>query len=166
MEEEFRDILGYEGLYQVSNLGIIKSLERIDSNGHKQGNLILIPKINKRGYFKVELCKNGKRKTREIHQLVAIAFLNHIPNGHEIVINHKNEIKIDNRLDNLELCSHRYNDIYSRENKTGFTGVSKSNKKYIANITINNKKIYLGTFNTPEEASNAYQEAYKKIENK
>lgn len=158
--EEFRDIPGYEGIYQVSDLGRVKSLKR-------KGNLnekILNGTINSIGYLQVSLGKQFK-----IHQLVAMAFLGHKPNGNmKIIINHKNEIKTDNNVENLELCSVRYNNIYSRKNSTGYTGVSKNCKKYKASIIIDGKNKYLGNFKTPEDASqayqNAYQNAYKKIE--
>lgn len=107
MIEIWKDIEGYEGFYQVSNLGNVRSL-----NWGKQGyvrNLYL--KHHPRGYRQVELVKNGKRKMLTVHRLVAQAF---IPNPDGLTsINHKDEDKTNNRVENLEWCDKRYNFWYS-----------------------------------------------------
>lgn len=111
MEEIWKDIDGYEGLYQVSNLGNVRSL-----NWRKRGiarNLYL--KKQNRGYLHVELAKDGKRKAFTVHRLVANAFLEN-PNGHPI-INHKDENKQNNNVENLEWCSISYNVRYSMEKR-------------------------------------------------
>jgi hypothetical protein len=72
--EEFRDIKGYEGLYQISNLGRVKSL-------HFKKEVVLVKAIHRTGYFKINLSKDNKRKTRLVHQLVAESFLNHVRSG-------------------------------------------------------------------------------------
>ena len=83
MEEVFKDIPGYEGIYQVSNLGRVKSLARFrfnkDSNKAKTKikEKIISSNINKFGYYTIRLLKDGERKNYKTHQLVAIAFLNH-----------------------------------------------------------------------------------------
>ena len=107
--EIFKPILGYEYIYEVSNLGRIISLER--KVKHSNNNFkILKQKILKqslcKGYLQVNLAKEGKVTKRTIHQLVAVAFLNHTPNGYKTVVDHKNNIKTDNRLDNLQLLPH------------------------------------------------------------
>lgn len=104
-KEIFKDIPGYEGLYQVSNLGRIKSLY----NYKRDGNNILVPKI-KRGYYQVGLRKNGIRKWHNIHRLIAQTFISN-PNNYPVV-NHKNEDKLDNRIENLEWCTISYNNCY------------------------------------------------------
>jgi hypothetical protein len=93
--EEFKDIIRYEGLYQVSNLGRVKSLRR---------NKILSPS-KECGYLKTTLRKDGKQRKLAIHQLVAMAFLGHEPCGHELVVNHINKNKLDNRVENLKIKS-------------------------------------------------------------
>lgn len=109
VEEIWVDIKGYEGLYQVSNLGRVKSLERIDSLGHKRKEKIFKPQKNK-GYLRVSLWKDGKGKKYSIHRLVAIAF---IPNPDNLPeVNHKDENKFNNNVDNLEWCTVAYNNTY------------------------------------------------------
>lgn len=109
-KEIWVDIKEYEGLYQISNLGKVKSLKRKTTNQHCKENKILKNNFDKDGYLQVRLSKNGKAKTKRVHQLVAEAF---IPNPNNFnSINHKNEIKNDNRVENLEWCSVAYNNAY------------------------------------------------------
>ena len=85
--EEFVDIPGYEGKYQASNLGRIKSLERLSSTFQQVKEKILKQIIDKNGYYRTSLCKNGKVKYYQTHRLIAMAFLKHIPDGFNLVIN-------------------------------------------------------------------------------
>lgn len=102
MEEIFVPIKGYEGLYEVSNLGRIKSF--------KNGSQILKPVITKKGYFTIVLCLNGVPKRFLIHRLVAQAF---IPNPDNLpFVNHKDEVKTNNVVTNLEWCTAKYNSNY------------------------------------------------------
>ena len=104
--EEFRDIPGYEGLYEVSNLGRVRSLET---------ERILKPSKNTCGYLFVSLYKNGIKKAVRIHRLVALAF---IPNPDNLpCINHKDEDKTNNTVDNLEWCDDKYNANYGTRNE-------------------------------------------------
>lgn len=105
--EEFRDIIGYEGLYQVSNLGRVKSLRR---------NKFLSPS-KEHGYLKTSLCKDGKQRKFAIHQLIAMAFLGHVPCGHKLVVDHINDDKLDNRLENLQVITNKENIVKSINNK-------------------------------------------------
>lgn len=107
MREIWKDIPGYEGLYRVSNLGNVKSLNWRNTGEAK--NLYLKP--HRRGYLQVELAKNGIKKCFVVHRLVATAFL---PNDDLLPqVNHKDENKKNNRADNLEWCTQSYNAIYS-----------------------------------------------------
>ena len=101
--EEWRPVVGYEGLYEVSNLGRIKSL----GNDKTRKEKILSQYENKNGYLYVNLCKDGKVKNCRVNRLVGNAFIEN-PNNYPCY-NHKNEIKTDNRAENLEPCTHKYN---------------------------------------------------------
>lgn len=103
--EEWRDIKGYDGKYQISNTGRVKSIDYRNTGTSKELSL----KCN-RGYFEVELCKDGKGKFFKVHRLVAIAFL---PNPQNLpCVNHKDENPSNNHVDNLEWCTPRYNSTY------------------------------------------------------
>ena len=112
IKEEWKPVEGYEGLYEVSNLGQVRSY----SNRH--GGLLKYPKLLKidvssgTGYGCVTLCKNNKVKRVPIHRLVALAFIPN-PNNYPCV-NHKDEIRTNNKVDNLEWCTHLYNNSYSK----------------------------------------------------
>ena len=110
MENEiWKDIEGYEGLYQVSNLGRVKSLARKTGNQYNKEN-ILSKERTRKGYYRVQLTKNKEHKHYPIHRLVAIAF---IPNPDNLpCVNHKDENKGNNCVWNLEWCSKKYNNIY------------------------------------------------------
>ena len=124
MEEEWRDIKGYEGVYQVSNFGRVKSCERevhfVKNTGTKFTKhfreRILSPNLSTPGYLTVMLykdnCNGGPKQSRrlQIHRLVAEAF---IPNPNNYPqINHKDEDKSNNCVDNLEWCTRKYNMNY------------------------------------------------------
>lgn len=165
MKEIFKDIPGYEGIYQVSDLGRVKSLERKAWNGNGYRLIkerILKPSSNKNnGYLYVVLRKEENPKTFSIHKLVAVVFLNHIPNGHNIVVDHKDNDKANNRKDNLQIITQRKNTSKDKKNKTSkYTGVSwhKRRKKWLTHIRINGKVKHLGYFTNEEDAVGAYQE--------
>ena len=104
--EEWRDIEGYEGLYQVSNLGRVKSLR----NNKTRKEKILKVKKNTTGYLYFSLYKNNVGKNYLLHRLVAEAFLEN-PNNYPC-INHKDENKEKNNVNNLEWCTYLYNSNY------------------------------------------------------
>lgn len=101
--EIYKDIEGYEGLYQISNEGRVKSIRF----GKER---LLKPKTERKGYLRVDLSKDGKQKSCLVHRLVAMAF---IPNHTNLPqVNHKDEDKTNNRVDNLEWCDCTYNNNY------------------------------------------------------
>lgn len=108
MDEVWKPIKGYEGCYEISNLGRVKSLARKVKSGRITKEIILVPIRNSHGYLQVDLCLNGKMKHHKIHRLVAEAF---IPQNNETkeTVNHKDYNKSNNRVDNLEWLSNREN---------------------------------------------------------
>ena len=170
-EEIWKDVPNYDGLYQVSSLGNVKSLSRHAK--HPKGGISLLkerflkPSINNK-YLLVGLCKNGKRKVFRVHQLVAMSFLNHVPNGHEIVVDHINNNKLDNRLENLQIITNRENVSKDKKGCTSkYTGVSwcKKHKKWVCFIRYKGKKINLGSYICELDASKSYIDKLKEIKN-
>lgn len=104
MDEIWRDIEGYEGIYQISNKGRVKSL-------YKGSERILKPWNNGRGYYCIILCNDNVKKTFLLHRLVAQAFIPNLYNLSEV--NHKDENKLNNCVVNLEWCTRQYNVDYS-----------------------------------------------------
>ncbi len=160
MENEvWKDIPNYEGLYQASNLGNIKSLPKKWISGKnliKQHNGCLIKQRVPKSisYYVVSLRLNNKAKTYTVHQLVAMAFLNHIPCGHKLVVDHINNDKLDNRAENLQIVTSRFN---LNKSTTSSLNLPKNIKKnrygFRVVFGINGKKdIGFGTFKTIDEA--------------
>lgn len=110
-KEIWLPIRGYEGLYEVSSFGKVRSL-----NYHRTGKTkVLNPGENGCGYFKVVLCKNRRVKQYLVHRLVAEAF---IPNWFDYSeVNHRDENKTNNHIDNLEWCDSKYNNNYGSRNQ-------------------------------------------------
>jgi hypothetical protein len=131
--EIWKDINGYEGLYQVSNLGNVKSLDRVIWNGHAHHlhkGRVMKPKGNR--YKDVILCKEGKGKKHYVHRLVALEFIPNTLNKAEV--NHKNGIKEDNRLDNLEWSTSKENKKHAWDNGyyevRDMSGINNPNYKH------------------------------------
>lgn len=111
--EVWKDIENYEGLYQVSNLGRVRSLDREDAQGRRIKGTVLAGSLNGKGYRKISLCRDGDVKNNLTHRLVAKAFLDNPNNLPEV--NH--EDKENNAVSNLEWCTSRYNIMYGTRNK-------------------------------------------------
>ena len=141
MKEIWKDIKGYEGLYQVNNYGKIKSLYNYRGKGN-----ILKSRI-KKDYYTIGLRKNNKRKWYSIHRLVAQAF---IPNPNNLpVVNHKDENKLNNNVDNLEWCTVAYNNNYGiRQEK-----VKNTNKLKKEVCKLNKNGEILDVYKSIREAS-------------
>ena len=153
MEVTWKDIEGYEGLYQVSNTGKVKSLIK---------NIILKTDISS-GYPRVRLTKSdgSKRKLIFVHQLVAIAFLNHKIDGYNKVIDHIDENPLNNNVLNLRVVSQRDNIInHVKNNNKGFLlGVERIGRKYRGGISIKYDKIHFKVVETSKEAHEMYLKA-------
>lgn len=126
MEEIWKDVAGYEGYYQVSNLGRIR---------HIKFDRLLKLCCDSYGYLIVVLSKGGIHRTRTVHRLVAKAF---IPNESNYVqVNHKDENKQNNCVENLEWCDNKYNCNYGKRNKK----ISKKVSKNVIQLSTSGKKI-------------------------
>ena len=142
--EIWKDVIGYENLYQVSDLGNVKCLER---NGVKKGGRILKPSDNGVGYLKVVL-SNKESKTKYVHRLVYESFNNKNSEKGITAIDHINENKYDNRLCNLQLITQRENKIKSTINKLNKSNVYNINGKY--RVILYGK--HIGYYSTINEA--------------
>ena len=160
--EIWKSIKDYEGLYEVSNLGRVKSL----GNNKERKEKFLKHGVDKTGYYRVGLSKNNIAKTHKVHQLVAMAFLNHIPCGHKIVVDHINDDPLDNRVDNLQVVTQRFNACKTQGKYTSkYKGVCwhKTFNKWVSKITINSKNYHLGYFKCELAAHQSYQNKLKEI---
>jgi hypothetical protein len=152
--EIFKDTV-YEG-YQVSNFGNVKSVKF----GKER---ILKPGISGRDYYNVTLSINGKTKTFDIHQLVAIAFLGHTPNKGIVEVDHIDGNKFNNSVSNLQILSkeqHTRKDLFGKGVGTTW---DKHANKWISKIKINHKTIHLGLFINKQDAINLYNKAINNI---
>lgn len=170
MQEYWKDVVDFEGIYQVSNKG---NFRRNPLNPRKA----VYPKfINRLGYEYVSLCLKGVKTNKTIHQLVAAAFIPNFKYG--MHINHLDGIKTNNHLCNLELTNSVHNNTHAHTLTTTFKrGKSKyrnvsirldkrhKNQKpsYIAGIKINTERHYIGSFNDEIEAARAVDAYLDKI---
>ena len=159
VEEKFIEIKNFEGKYQISNLGNVKSL-----CWNKE---IIRKPFNTNGYWMVNLCLlNSKIKTLTIHRLIAEHFIENPEN--KPLVDHIDGNKLNNKLSNLRWATRNenmHNQKISKSNTTGFKGVTyyKPTKKFAAKIKIDNKTYYLGYFKTAKEASDVYEKKAKEM---
>lgn len=158
MKEVWKDVQGYEGLYQVSNQGRVKSLDRMEkwkgSVRRRKGRL-MATREDKDGYFVVGLRNGMGQITKRVHRLVAEAFL---PNPNSLPeVNHKDENKGNNHVDNLEWCNNKYNIHYG----TGIERRSKQKRKKVIQYDLDNKKI--NEFDSITEAANTIDKGTSRI---
>ena len=138
IDEIWKDIKGYEGIYQVSNLGRVRSLDRVNERGWKKKGILLKPKLKRDGYVDVHLSFKEKDKDQnlKIHRLVAETF---IPIPEELKkwygtqylqVNHKDENKQNNCVDNLEWCTAQYNSMWGTKRERQKEKIKKSVMQY------------------------------------
>jgi len=163
--EEWRDVVGYEGLYKVSDLGRIKSLCRLSVHNYPIKEIILKQGIDGM-YFAVTLCVNKTIKRIKVHQIVAESFLGHYRCGMLLVVDHIKtddpNNKLNNKPSNLRIVTNRVNSNRKHIKSTSsYTGVfwDKINKKWASSIVLNKKKVHLGFFLIESEASEYYENA-------
>lgn len=141
--EEWRDVVGYEGLYKVSNLGRVKSVVRKHSktkNQHTNNSRIIKQQLGNSGYLSVHVSANGKRALLLVHRQVCLAFCDNKENLP--CVNHKDENKLNNMVENLEFCTHKYNSNYGTRNDR-ILATLKSNSKYSKKVFQYTKKAEL-----------------------
>lgn len=147
MKEIWKDVVGYEGLYQVSNLGRVKSLNYNRTGKEK----IMKPISHKYGYLKVNLRKNNSEKKFLIHRLVAQAFL---PNPNNLPqVNHKDENPSNNIVTNLEYCDAKYNSNYGTRNEK--LSINLTNRKDLSKVVLQidkNTNVIINIFPSIREA--------------
>ena len=148
-------IEGYEDLYKIYENGEVEKY-------YKNGNTIILkPWIDIVGYKRVGLCKNGKRKNFRIHRLLALHFIDN-PNDY-LFVDHIDINKLNNNLENLRWVTQSINNRNKNNQGEYLKGVYKNDKKFVAQIRIDKKHIYLGIFETELEAHNCYMKEYNKI---
>ena len=151
-KEIFKDVPDYDGFYQVSNLGRVKTL--------RLGKERILKGYINDGYRHIHLSINGNQKAIKVSVLIAITFLNHIPCGNTIVVDHINNNRSDDRLINLQLITHRNNstkNIVRGSSKHIGVCWDKYANKWKAQIYFNKKRKHLGLYNTEIEAHYAYE---------
>lgn len=128
--EQWKDIVGFEGIYQISSLGRIKSLPGKDKSVRREK---ILKQKNKKGYFEVILWKNSKYSSFRVHRLVATHFINNHDNKPEV--NHIDGDRGNNRVENLQWCTSKENSYHSKH----ILGNSKviSSKKILELFKIN-----------------------------
>jgi hypothetical protein len=155
--EIWKDITGYEGIYQISNLGNVKNTNT---------SRILKPRLNSNGYKFVTLHCNGKKKMMRIHRLIAIHY---IPNDeNKQCVDHIDNNRTNNKLSNLRWCTNQQNNMnqsISKNNKSGAKGVTfyKRTNKWEVKIMINGKHIHLGYFTEINDAIEARRKKAKEL---
>lgn len=156
-EEVWKDVIGYEGLYQISNFGNVKSLG--NSFSRKERFLKLSPQS--KGYLTVVLQKNGKRKMMLVHRLVAEYFVSNL--NDKLQVNHINGIKTNNRAENLEWVSHRENLDHAIKNNLTLKGEENRNSK-LKDVDVIKIHYLLQKGVTTKELSESYNVSYSTID--
>ncbi|HEV8525455.1 MAG TPA: NUMOD4 domain-containing protein [Terriglobales bacterium] len=163
MAEHWRDVPGYEGLYQVSDQGRVRSATRKGTKGglKKQRLHKYLDRPTPVAYYVVNLEGHRQRGVYRVHRLVAMAFLGLQPHQQ---VDHINRDTLDNRLSNLRVCTNAQNRLNSKQrsnSKAPYKGISydKRSGKWRARIQVNGKTTWLGRFDTPEDARDAYRDA-------
>ena len=154
MSEEWRDVVGYEGGYQVSSMGRVKSLERKDRFGRIVKERTLKPGVKGSGYLFVKLCAGGKTRMFYVHRLVCQSF--HENPGNKPQVNHINEDKTDNRACNLEWCTR----IENCNHGTAKERSAKKRSKPIGQFSLDGKPIKVWQSTMEAERQTGFSHEY------
>ena len=140
--EIWKDIVGYEGLYQVSNLGNVKSI-RVYPRDKKYVNKNLKPVLQKIGYYSFTLCRENSKKIFMLHRLISEAFIDN--NNNKPCVNHINGIKTDNRIENLEWVTYSENSKHAHDNnlQVSIKGSSHCNSKLTEDQVVEIRNAYI-----------------------
>ncbi len=169
MQEIWKPVVGYEGIYEVSSEGRVWSLNRYVDDVMRGKAFIkcryMKRSVNRSGYLEVRLSKLSKTESPTVHKIVMLSFVGVRP--HDLVVNHIDGDRANNRLDNLEYVTHRENSIkgrgclYKKDKTSSFVGVywDKSRQKWHAQKRFGSKAFNLGVFDREEDAGNAYLKA-------
>jgi hypothetical protein len=170
LTEQWKPIKNYEGIYEISNFGRVKSLERKIWNGFGFMSVkerMLKQALNKSNYYYIGLSKHNKRSCRSVHTIVWDHFGDKSRNGSKLQVDHVDENPHNNRIDNLQLLTNRENVtkgiLHNAKNLP--IGVRFNHNRYEAYIKkgMARKQTYLGRYKTIIEASNAYQNALERL---
>lgn len=176
-KEEWRDVPSYEGYYQASSLGRVRSLDRWVTTKDQRRcfykGRVLSGHLSSTGYRRVTIKRNGSGGTLNVSQVVAMAFLGHKPCGFNLVVDHIDGNKKNDKINNLRIVTNRANSSTCfKHNKydhsSVFIGVyrEKGKDKWRSSISHDGRTVSLGSFKTEIEASNAYKSALSKINDK
>lgn len=154
---EWKDVVGFEGSYKVSNTGLVKSMSRW--TGYYTVTEKMLKQRTSNGYKYVSLTKNSKTITKTVHSIVARAFIGERPKN--LVIDHEDDNKLNNNSYNLKYVTNRMNVAGKSTAKRG--AYKQKNGKWRAQIKINKKTKLIGYFNTSDEAYQSYFNKYVEI---
>jgi hypothetical protein len=153
IEEIWKDVVGYEGLYRVSSFGRVFGVK-----ANKLRKLCVVSG----GYLGVDFYKDGVGKSKTVHSVMADAFICEGYAKKGLVVNHKDHVRDNNNLSNLEVITQRENtNLKHIPSFSKYTGVSfnKSNGLWVSEIILNKKSLYIGSFKSEIEASKYYEDA-------
>lgn len=152
--EQWKNIVNYEGLYKISDLGRIKSLQRKQWNGFSffiKEEMILKQSLCNKNYPKIGLWKNNNHKTFRTHQLIIMSFKGHFLNR-KTVIDHIDNDKNNNTINNLQVVTNRHNSIKDKNPKSGYSCIYFNSNSWLVRMRVNGIKTTVGTFKDINEA--------------
>jgi hypothetical protein len=158
--ENWKDVVGYEGLYQVSDLGRVRALAKVDASGHKRKAKPIKMSPNSDGYPTFAACRDGKQKAFTVHSEVLKAFVGPRPEGFDAC--HKDDVKTNNKLTNLKWASKSENHGGDRNRNGNYSsdyngvGWHKARSKWAARVGVGGKMEHIGLFDTEIEAAKAF----------